>query len=72
MPRTEIRTLKVDRHSLEWRLRDAEPRALARKGRPLGKLLALVITVVGPEALLEGLCIAKMASGREGQAEVGL
>jgi hypothetical protein len=69
---TDIRTLKVNRHSLGWRLRDTERKALARKRRPWGKLLALVITVVWPETLHEWLCMAKMASGRQGQAEVGL
>ena len=43
----------LDRHSPQWRLQDTERRALAEKGRPLGKLLAQVITIVQPETLLK-------------------
>src|SRR6266851_3302131 len=43
----------LDRHSPQWRLQDTERRALAEKGRPLGELLAQVITIVQPETLLK-------------------
>src|SRR5260370_37180854 len=43
----------LDRHSPPWRLEDAGRRGLAEKGRPLGKLLSEVITIVQPEALLK-------------------
>src|SRR3989442_15734726 len=43
----------LDRHSPQWRLQDAERRGLAEKGRPLGKLLGEVITIVQPETLLK-------------------
>ena len=43
----------LDRHSPQWRLQDTERKALAEKGRPLGKLLAQVITIVQPETLLK-------------------
>ncbi len=43
----------LDRHSPGWRLQDAERKALAEKGRPLGKLLAAVITIVQPGTLLK-------------------
>jgi putative transposase len=42
----------LDRHSPHWRLQDPERKALAKKGRPLGELLAQVITIVQPETLL--------------------
>src|SRR5208337_2053996 len=41
------------RHSPHWRLQDAERKVLAEKGKPLGKLLADVITLVQPETLLK-------------------
>jgi hypothetical protein len=43
----------LDWHSPQWRLQDTERKALAEKGRPLGKLLAQVITIVQPETLLK-------------------
>src|SRR5208337_4909567 len=43
----------LDRHSPHWRLQDAERKVLAEKGKPLGKLLADVITMVQPETLLK-------------------
>lgn len=43
----------LDRHSPRWQLQDTERKALAEKGRPLGKLLAQVITIVRPETLLK-------------------
>ena len=43
----------LERHSPHWRLQDAERKALAEKGKPLGKLLADVITLVQPETLLK-------------------
>jgi transposase InsO family protein len=43
----------LDRHSPQWRLQDAERKALAQKGRPLGKWLATVITIVQPDTLLK-------------------
>src|SRR5947209_6491699 len=43
----------LDRHSPHWQLQDSERRVLAQKGRPLGKLLAQVITIVQPETLLK-------------------
>jgi transposase InsO family protein len=43
----------LERHSPHWRLEDSERKALAEKGRPLGKLLAEVITMVQPETLLK-------------------
>jgi hypothetical protein len=43
----------LERHSPHWRLQDSERKALAEKGRPLGKLLAEVITMVQPETLLK-------------------
>ena len=46
------RTL-LDRHSPHWRLQDGERKALAEKGKPLGKLLSAVITIVQPETLLK-------------------
>jgi hypothetical protein len=39
----------LDRHSPYWRLQDAERKVLAEKGKPLGKLLGEVITLVQPE-----------------------
>ena len=47
----EIRVYRalLDRHSPHWRLQDAERNALAEKGKPLGKLLHHVITIVQPE-----------------------
>src|ERR1022692_37728 len=48
------RTL-LDRHSPRWRLHDAERKVLAEKGKPLGKLLGEVITIVQPESLLKWL-----------------
>ena len=38
----------LERHSPYWRLQDIERKGLAEKGRPLGKLLAQVITIVQP------------------------
>ena len=43
----------LDRHSPHWRLQEAERKALAEKGKPLGKLLHNVITIVQPETLLK-------------------
>ena len=43
----------LDRHSPWWRLQDAERKVLAEKGKPLGKLLGEVITIVKPETFLE-------------------
>jgi len=43
----------LDRHSAGWRLEEAQRKALAQKSRPLGKLLAQVITIVEPETLLK-------------------
>jgi putative transposase len=43
----------LERHSPHWRLQDAERKVLAEKGKPLGKLLADVITMVQPETLLK-------------------
>src|SRR5450432_3746668 len=36
----------LDRHSPHWRLQDAERKVLAEKGKPLGKLLGEVITIL--------------------------
>jgi len=36
----------LGRHMPRWRLQDAQRKALAKKARPLGKLLAQVITIV--------------------------
>ena len=56
------RTL-LDRHSPHWRLQDAERKVLAEKGKPLGKLLSTVITIVQPETLLKWQpCTAKKFS----------
>jgi putative transposase len=46
------RTL-LNRYSPHWRLQDAERKVLAEKGKPLGKLLDDVITIVQPETLLK-------------------
>jgi len=43
----------LNRHSPQWRLQEAERQALAEKGKPLGKLLHNVITIVQPETLLK-------------------
>ncbi len=43
----------LDRHSPHWRLQDSERKTLAEKGKPLGKFLAEVITIVQPETLLK-------------------
>jgi transposase InsO family protein len=43
----------LERHSPHWRLQDAERKVLAEKGKPLGKLLGEVITLVQPETLLK-------------------
>jgi len=43
----------LDRHSPHWRLQDAERKILAEKGKPLGKLLHDVLTIVQPETLLK-------------------
>jgi hypothetical protein len=43
----------LDRHSPHWRLQDAERKVLAEEGKPLGKLLGEVITIVQPETLLK-------------------
>jgi len=42
-----------DRHSPRWRLADTERLALAKKGKPLGKLLGNIITIVQPDTLLK-------------------
>src|SRR5450631_3678137 len=42
-----------DRRSPRWRHHDAERKVLAEKGKPLGKLLRAVITIVQPETLLK-------------------
>src|SRR5512136_2021345 len=41
----------LDRHSPRWRLQEAERKVLAEKGKPFGKLLHDVITIVQPETL---------------------
>jgi hypothetical protein len=38
----------LDRHSPHWCLQEAERHALAEKGKPLGKLLHNLITIVQP------------------------
>jgi hypothetical protein len=43
----------LDRHSPQWRLQATERKDLAQKGRPLGELLAQVITIVQPAPLLK-------------------
>ena len=43
----------LDRHSPHWRLTDAELKNLAEEGRPLGKLLGEVITIVQQATLLK-------------------
>ena len=43
----------LDRYSPQWRLQDSERRTLAEKGKPLGRLLHEVITIVQPETLLK-------------------
>src|SRR5450759_2245788 len=43
----------LDRHSPHWRLQDPERKVLAQKGKPLGKLLGDVITIVQPQTLLK-------------------
>jgi len=43
----------LDRHSPPWRLEDAERKALAEKGKPLGQLLPEVLTMVQPATLLK-------------------
>jgi putative transposase len=43
----------LDRHSPHWRLQDGERKALAEKGKPLGKLLPDVLTIVQPATLLK-------------------
>jgi transposase InsO family protein len=43
----------LERHSPNWRLEESERRNLAEKGKPLGKWLAEVITIVKPETLLQ-------------------
>ena len=43
----------LERHSPHWRLQDSERKILAEKGRPLGKLLGQVLTIVQPETLLQ-------------------
>src|ERR1039458_150776 len=40
----------LDRHWPHWRLQDTERKALAEKGKPLGKLLHDVITIVKPRS----------------------
>jgi Zn-dependent M32 family carboxypeptidase len=40
----------LDRYSPHWRLRDAERRVLAEKGKPLGKLLGEVALPCKPKA----------------------
>ena len=43
----------LDRHSPHWRLQDPERKALAQKGKLLGKLLPDVLTIVQPQTLLK-------------------
>ena len=43
----------LERHSPHWRLQDSERKILAEKGRPLGKLLGQVLTIVQLETLLK-------------------
>jgi len=43
----------LDRHSPHWRLLDAERKVLAEKGKPLGRLLPDVVTIVQPATLLK-------------------
>src|SRR5208283_5236418 len=43
----------LQRHSPHWRLQDTERKVLAENGKPLGNLLADVITMVQPETLLK-------------------
>ena len=43
----------LDRHSPHWRLQDPERKILAEKGKPLGKLLGEVLTIVQPATLLK-------------------
>jgi len=43
----------LERHSPHRRLQDAERKVLAEQGKPLGKLLEDVITLVQPETLLK-------------------
>ena len=42
----------LDRHSRHWRRQDSERKNLTQKGKPLGKFLAEVITIVQPETLV--------------------
>jgi putative transposase len=53
LEKNRVHRALLDRHSLHWRLQDAEHKALAEKGKPLGKLLGDVITIVQPETLLK-------------------
>jgi hypothetical protein len=39
----------LERRSPHWRLQDSERKVLAEKGKPPGKLLSEVITIVQPE-----------------------
>ena len=61
----------LDRHSPRWRLTNPERKALAEKGRPLGKLLAEVITIVQPATLLKWhrQLVAKKWTFARGKAE---
>jgi transposase-like protein len=43
----------LDRHSPHWRLTDGERKTPAERGKPLGKLLGEVLTIVKPETLLK-------------------
>jgi hypothetical protein len=52
----------LDRHSPQWRLQDTERKALAQKGRPLGELLAQVLTIVQPATLLKWLSLTEIPS----------
>ena len=43
----------LDRHAPQWRLAEGVRKTLAQKGKPLGKFLAEVITIVQPQTLLK-------------------
>src|SRR5580704_5051766 len=53
----------LDRHSPRWRLHDAERKVLAEKGKPLGKLLGEVITIVNPKPCSNGTAAWSPANG---------
>ena len=50
----------LDRHSPRWRLQDAERKALAEKGKPLGQLLHDVITIVQSAKRLQAETAAEL------------